>query len=75
MPLYAHARIEDPTNPAKVWERGSEVSAKDASRLGLDPEYGAVSEEEYDASTDRNAPPDVIEIDGVRYTKEPSNEA
>lgn len=70
MLLNVHARIEDPEDPTRVWDRGDTISAEDAERLGLDSEFGAVSEEEYDPASDKSPPPDVIEIDGVRYTKE-----
>lgn len=69
MPLYAHARIEDPENPALHWERGDEVSDADVERLGLDPEYGAVSDVEYDEAADAPPAPDYIFIDGVRYER------
>lgn len=69
MPLYAHARIEDPEQPGKFYERGDEVPKKLAE--GLE----SVSEEKYDPATDENEPPEVIEIDGVRYTKESDTDA
>ena len=76
MALIAHARIEDPENPSIVWERGDEVSDTDAERLGLDPEFGALSEEDYDPEADKNEPPKYVEIEGVRYErKEESDDA
>jgi hypothetical protein len=69
MALFAHARIEDPDNPGATWERGDEVSDADAERLGLSDEYGALSEEPYDPESDKNEPPQYIEIDGVRYER------
>jgi hypothetical protein len=64
MPLYAHARIEDPEQPGKFYERGDTVPEKLAK--GLD----SVSKEKYDPASDEVPAPDVVEIDGVRYTKE-----
>lgn len=75
MPLYAHARIEDPEDPARTWERGEEVSEADAKRLGLDPEFGAVSESDYDPEADKSAPPAYLEIDGVRYERQENPDA
>lgn len=69
MALFAHARIEDPEDPTQVWERGDTISEDDADRLGLDPEFGAISEEEYDPEADANEPPQYIEIDGRRYER------
>jgi hypothetical protein len=69
MALIAHARIEDPEDPTRVWDRGDEVSAEDAERLGLERQFGAVSEEEYDPAADKNEPPQYVEIDGVRYER------
>lgn len=69
MPLYAHARIEDPDEPGRYYERGAEVPETVAE--GLD----CVSEEQYDPASDEVPAPDVIEIDGVRYTKETTTDA
>jgi hypothetical protein len=69
MALFAHARIEDPEDPTQVWERGDEITEADVERLGLDAEYGAFSEEEYDPEADKNEPPQYIEIEGVRYER------
>lgn len=75
MPLYAHARIQDPDDPGKHWERGDEVSESDAERLGLDPEFGAVSSEEYDPATDESGPPQSVVIDGVTYERQEPSDA
>jgi hypothetical protein len=74
MALYAHAVIEDPESD-KIWERGDTIDSADAERLGLDPEYGAVSEEEYDPAADANEPPKYVEIDGVRYERQEAPDA
>ena len=67
---YAHARIEDPETPGKYWEPGDEVSDADLERLGLDPEFGAVKDEEYNPDDYKSEPPQFIEIEGVRYMKQ-----
>lgn len=68
MPLYAHARIEDPEQPGKFYERGDKVPEKLAE--GLE----SVSEEKYDPETDKNEPPQFIEIDGFRYERAATTE-
>lgn len=74
MALYAHARIEDPEDPTQVWERGDSITEEDVERLGLDAEYGAFSEDEYDPEADKNDPPQYIEIEGVRYERKAETE-
>lgn len=64
MPLYAHARIEDPNEPGRYYERGDEVPEDLIEGLEC------VSEEDYDPQTDEVPAPDVIEIDGVRYERQ-----
>ena len=69
MPLYAHARIEDPEQPGKFYERGDAVP--EALAEGLE----SVSEEKYDPEADKNAPPEFIEIEGVRYARQEAPDA
>lgn len=66
---YAHAVIE---LESRLIQRGDEVSADDFSADSWDElvEGGSISDEPYDEVEDTVPPPDVVEIDGVKYTKE-----
>lgn len=66
---YAHAVIE---LSDRTIQRGEQVAEEvfSAETYAALVEGGALSDNEYDASSDKNEPPDVIEIDGVRYMKE-----
>lgn len=66
---YAHAVIE---LDDRTIQRGDEVSKadfNDADRYAELVEGGSISDSPYDESEDAVPPPDVVEIDGVRYVK------
>lgn len=69
---YAHAVIE---LEARTVQRGDEVSKDDFSAESWEEllDGGAVSDEPYDEAADVVPPPDVVEIDGIKYTKEPQD--
>lgn len=77
---YAHALIEVPLDPEDVskgvtrFERGKEVP-NDLPGIEELREGGSVRDEPYDPAADTSPPPDVVEIDGVRYTKEVPTDA
>lgn len=66
---YAHAVIE---LDARTIQRGDKVSKADfddADRYAELVEGGSISDAPYDEADDVVPPPDVVEIDGVRYVK------
>lgn len=72
---YAHAVIEVPRDPADPaagvyrYNRGDEVPA-DLDGIESLREYGSVADEPYDPDLEPAlGPPDVVEIDGVKYVK------
>lgn len=69
---YAHAVIE---LDDRTIQRGDEVSAKDFDSEEYDElvEGGSISDKPYDPDADVVAMPDVVEIEGVKYVKEPAD--
>lgn len=66
---YAHAVIE---LEDRTIQRGAEVSEADfadADRYEELVDGGSISDQPYDPEVDEVDPPDVVEIDGVRYVK------
>lgn len=71
--MYAHALIELHN---RTIHRGDEVQEDELTPEDFAAlvEGEALRDEEYYAAADVSATPDVIEIDGVRYTKESTDE-
>ena len=72
---YAHAVIEIPRDPSDPsagvyrYNRGDEVPA-DLEGMDYLREGGSVADEPYDPDSEPAlGPPDVVEIDGVKYVK------
>jgi hypothetical protein len=68
---YAHALIEVRLDDESVvkYDRGEEVP-EDIPGYDELVEGGSISEEPYDPEQDKSAPPQYVEIDGVRYTRQ-----
>ena len=73
MALYAHARIEHPTS-GEFYERG-DVVPDDLPGLDEIVEAGSAREEPYDPDAETQEPPQFVEIDGVRYARQESDDA
>lgn len=69
---YAHAVIE---LDDRTIQRGDKVFEDDFSTESWDElvDGGSIADEPYDEAADVVPPPDVVEIDGVKYTKEPQD--
>jgi hypothetical protein len=66
---YAHAVIELDDRTIQRGEKVSESDFNDADRYAELVEGGSISDADYDEAEDEVPPPDVVEIDGVRYVK------
>lgn len=77
---YAHAVIEVPVDPEDAtlgvtrYELGDEVPS-DLPGYDELAEYGSVSDDPYDPSVEVQPPPQIIEIDGVKYVRQEANDA
>lgn len=66
---YAHAVIELDDRTIQRGDKVSKSDFNDADRYAELVEGGAISDSHYDPAADEVPPPDVVEIDGVRYVK------
>jgi hypothetical protein len=71
---YAHVNIEDRYEDGSIvrYAPGDEVPE---SVTGYDElvEYGAIKDEEYNPDDYKPAPPQFVEIEGVRYARQEEN--
>jgi hypothetical protein len=72
---YAHALIEVRQDDGSVvkYDRGEEVPT-DIPGYDEMVEAGSIRDEEYDPDQDKSDPPPYVEIDGVRYMRQNTEE-
>jgi hypothetical protein len=73
---YAHVNIEDRDDDGNVIRYAPGDEAPETIK-GYDElvEYGAIKDEEYNPDDYAPAPPQYVEIDGVRYERQESTDA
>jgi hypothetical protein len=80
MTLFAHAVIEVPVDPEDAtrgvtrYERG-DVVPDDVPGAAELSEAGSLSDESYDPSVEVQPPPKIVEIEGIRYVQQESDDA